>query len=75
MSDAWNSSTPLSNSDFRALLSTPRPQGGGNQTPRERQQRPHGEKKEQKFKKPALKPRAIKPGQEEKKEDGESGYR
>ncbi|KAF8058133.1 SMU2 [Scenedesmus sp. PABB004] len=69
MADGWASATPLRNSDFKALLATPRPAHLAPLQPRERRPKPargeggDGEKKG-KFKKPGPRGRPGKPGKE-----------
>eukprot|EP00775_Hariotina_reticulata_P005350 gene5350-5586_t len=77
MSDAWTSATPLRNADFKALLSTPKPaslqqQTSKQQTQKQRNSTADGEKK---FKKPAPKPRHLKPKAAGEDDDGGSKYR
>jgi hypothetical protein len=78
MSDPWQSQTPLSNADFRKLLSTPRPgdqpsylQQQQQQKQRQQQQnKPGGKGGGGGFKKPAPRPKPKRPGEEDEEDDG-----
>jgi hypothetical protein len=73
MGDAWTSQTPLRNSDFKALLATPRPAHLQQQKTHRHKKKDYsdadGEKK-QKFKKPAPKPRPGKQEEDKEKDEG-----
>ena len=84
MSDPWQSQTPLSNSDFRKLLSTPRPGDQPSylqqQQQKLRQQQQGGKPAGAKggggggFKKPAPRPKPKRAGEEDE-DDGGPKYR